>query len=318
MISMFSVKSANQSIADAAMRPDPPDLYLGLWREGEVACLFADSNLGKSIFAVQMADTIARTRPVLYLDCELSEKQFQLRYSDEATGKPHTFSDRLLRAEIDPEKFDVRNYEERVIRQLEALALEQNCDTLIIDNLGYLCNSSEKGESAGILMTRLTNLKKDHGWSVLVIAHTPKRNLASPITQNDLAGSKRLFNFFDSVFAIGKSAKDSGLRYVKQLKCRSGEILYGEDNVLVYEVAKVDGFLQFIPRGTSRESEHLSEQTMSERDLERERIIECKRKGMTIRQTADFTGLSKSKVGRYYKDLSQNVPVSQDIPAGTS
>lgn len=68
MISMFSVKPANQSIADAAMRPDPPDLYLGLWREGEVGCLFADSNLGKSIYAVQMADTIARTRPVLYVD----------------------------------------------------------------------------------------------------------------------------------------------------------------------------------------------------------------------------------------------------------
>lgn len=318
MISMFSVKPANQSIADAAMRPDPPNLYLGLWREGEVGCLFADSNLGKSIFAVQMADTIARTRPVLYVDCELSEKQFQLRYTDEATGKPHVFPDGLLRAEIDPDKFDARNYEERVMRQLEALALEQNCDTLIIDNLGYLCNSSEKGESAGILMTNLTNLKKEHGWSVLVIAHTPKRNLSSIITQNDLAGSKRLFNYFDSVFAIGMSAKDSGLRYVKQLKCRSGEILYGEDNVLVYEIAKVDGFLQFIPRGTSRESEHLSEQTMSERDLERERILECKHKGMTIRQAADFTGLSKSKVGRYYKDLSQNVPASHAGSAGTS
>lgn len=31
----------------------------------------------------------------------------------------------------------------------------------------------------------------------------------------------------------------------------------------------------------------------------------------------NFTGLSKSKVGRYYKGLSQNVPVSQDISFGT-
>lgn len=38
---------------------------------------------------------------------------------------------------------------------------------------------------------------------------------------------------------------------------------------------------------------------------------------LTIRQAADFTGLSKSKVGRYYKNLSQNVPVSQDISFGT-
>ena len=314
---MFSVKTANQSISDASRRPDPPDLYMGLWREGEVGCLFADSNLGKSIYAVQMADAIAKEMPVLYVDCELSEKQFQLRYTDEASGETHVFPERLYRAEINPETLDVRDYEEKIMQHLEALALELECSTLIIDNLGYLSNSSEKGESAGILMMKLMNLKKRHGWSVLVIAHTPKRNLSSPITQNDLAGSKRLFNFFDSVFAIGKSARDDGLRYVKQLKARSGEIQYGGDCVLVYEIGKVNGFLQFLPKGMAAEKEHLSEQSLSEKDLEKERVLDCKKKGMTVRQAADFTGLSKSKVGRYYKDLSQNVPVSQGISFGT-
>ncbi len=51
---------------------------------GELSCLFADSNvMGKSILAVQIADRIARTDNVLYLDFELSEKQFQLRYTNE-------------------------------------------------------------------------------------------------------------------------------------------------------------------------------------------------------------------------------------------
>ena len=45
--------------------------------------MFADSNVGKSILAVQIADRIARTDNVLYLDFELSEKQFQLRYTNE-------------------------------------------------------------------------------------------------------------------------------------------------------------------------------------------------------------------------------------------
>ena len=75
-IGMLTLKSANQTIEDASKRPDPEQLYLELWYEGEVCCLFADSNLGKSIFAVQMADEIARTRNVLYVDCELSDKQF--------------------------------------------------------------------------------------------------------------------------------------------------------------------------------------------------------------------------------------------------
>lgn len=53
-IGMLTLKSANQTIEDASKRPDPEQLYLELWYEGEVCCLFADSNLGKSIFAVQM------------------------------------------------------------------------------------------------------------------------------------------------------------------------------------------------------------------------------------------------------------------------
>lgn len=45
-----------------------------LWYQGEVSCLFADSNLGKSLFAVQIAEQIAKRHRVLYLDAELSAK----------------------------------------------------------------------------------------------------------------------------------------------------------------------------------------------------------------------------------------------------
>ena len=73
-IGMFTVKTANETVHDAALRPVPRNLFMTLWYEGEVTCLFADSNVGKSIFAVQIADQIATTEPVLYVDCELSRK----------------------------------------------------------------------------------------------------------------------------------------------------------------------------------------------------------------------------------------------------
>lgn len=88
---------------------------------------------------------------------------------------------------------------------------------------------------------KLMTLKKKHGWSLLIIAHTPKRNLSNPITQNDLAGSKKLYNFFDSVIAIGQSAKDQGIKYVKQVKVRAGEYKYGSDNVIVHEIVSEGG-----------------------------------------------------------------------------
>lgn len=113
-IGMLTIKSANQTVEDASHRPDPEQLYLELWYEGEVCCLFADSNLGKSIFAVQMADEIARTRNVLYVDCELSDKQFQLRYHSSEDGAKHIFPEGLFRAEVNPYAIGADGYEEAI------------------------------------------------------------------------------------------------------------------------------------------------------------------------------------------------------------
>ena len=307
-IGMFTIKSANRTITDAALRPNPKSLYLELWYEGEVCCLFSDSNLGKSIYAVQMADQIASTRRVLLVDCELTDKQFQMRYTDAETGLIHIFPEGLYRAEINPVTLDVNDYEEKIIKNIEAVALRMATSIIIIDNLTYLCNSSDKGVDAGIFMMKLMNLKKKYGWSLLIIAHTPKRNLSSPITQNDLAGSKKLYNFFDSVFAIGKSAKDDRLRYVKQLKVRAGEFLYDANNIIVYELEKSSSFVHFEFKEYSTEKEHLRERTESDEEKQLKRIKELKAQGKSVRDIAALVGLSKSKVWRLLQSHPDEEP----------
>lgn len=299
-VGMFIVKTAYQTLEDAAQRPDPTPLWLTLWYEGEVCCLFADSNVGKSIYAVQIASEIAKSMKVLYFDFELSDKQFQLRYSDE-NGKLFRFPDNLLRLEIDPESLDVTNFEEALITNIENAAVQTGAKVLIIDNLTWLCSAAEKGDVAGQLMMNLMKLKKKHGWSLLVLAHTPKRPLTSPITQNDLAGSKKLYNFFDSVFSIGFSAKDPSLRYIKQLKVRYGGYTFDADNVIVASIEKIGSFLQFVAQGHSTEREHLKE--LSDKDLS-EQIAEVKKlsaEGKSLREIAAEIGISKSKVDRLLK-----------------
>ena len=145
-------------------------------------------------------------------------------------------------------------------------------------------------------------VKKKKEGSLLVIAHTPKRNLSSPITQNDLAGSKRLFNYFDSVFAIGQSARDPNLRYVKQLKARSTEILYDASNVIVYEKAKDEGFLSFHLIGYAKEYEHLREPVGKDQELRRQQVAQLRDEGKSMREIASELGLSKSTVGRLLKE----------------
>ncbi len=196
---------------------------------------------------------------------------------------------------------DVANFEEAIIGNIEQAALQTGAKVLIIDNLTYLCIASEKGDVAGALMFRLMALKKKHGLSMLILAHTPKRCLSNPITQNDLAGSKKLYNFFDSVFAIGKSAKDSNLRYIKQLKVRYGNYTYDSDNVIVSSIEKIGTFLQFVNIGYATEKEHLKEPSEKDVSQEIENVKLLSGQGKSIRDIAKELNVSKSKVGRILK-----------------
>lgn len=299
---MLRWATANEAIREAAERPQPVPLWLSLWHEGELCCLFADSNAGKSVYAVQIAEKIAENRKVLYIDFELSDKQFQMRYTDDY-GKTHCFPDNLIRVWLDPEAFDLSHgsFEERVLEDIAGAAEKCGAGVVIVDNLSFLCMNMEKSVDAGELMRGLIGMKRQKGLSMLVIAHTPKRSPFNPITQNDLAGSKRLMNFFDSAFAIGKSARDSGLRYVKQIKVRSCAEEYGADNVIVYALEKEGDWLHFSPRGFSSEREHLreeSERDKAEREERDARILELHSRGWSYQKIAEAVGLSKGMVFR--------------------
>ena len=315
-VGVMNIKTANRTILEASQKPTPRSLWDCFWYEGELSCLFADSNVGKSILAVQIADRIAQTDNVLYLDFELSEKQFQLRYTNEH-GNLYSFPERLYRVSLDCDSLLDANFEEAIIGSIEQMALQTGCRIFIVDNLTYLCCAMEKGDAAGRLMIQL---KKKYGLSLLVLAHTPKRSLDCPITSNDLAGSKRLYNFFDSVFAIGKSAQDGSLRYVKQLKVRYGTYSYDADNVIIYEIEKVDCFLQFVHRGYSTEKEHLKQLGDDESTRRDSQILELSRMGKSLREIASQVGCGKSTVGRVIHRSKENekaivpsVPPSQPL-----
>lgn len=322
-VGMMNIKTANQTILEASLLPTPRALWDSFWYEGELSCLFADSNVGKSILAVQIADRIARTDNVLYLDFELSEKQFQLRYTNEH-GKPYTFPEKLYRVSLDCNSLLEADFEEAIMGGIEQMALQTGCKIFIVDNLTYLCCAMEKGDAAGRLMIQLNNLKKKYGLSVLVLAHTPKRSLDCPITSNDLAGSKRLYNFFDSVFAIGKSAQDGGLRYVKQLKVRYGTFSHDADNVIIYEIEKMDAFLQFVFRGYSTEKEHLKKLGDNESSQRDYQILQLSQSGKSVREIASQVNCGKSTVSRIIQrnrkveeSAAPSVPLSQPVGNGT-
>lgn len=299
---LFIVKSANSALEDSSHVKNPRSLWKTLWFEGEISCLFSDANLGKSIYAVQIGASIAKTDKVLYFDFELSEKQFQLRYTNDLTGSLYRFPDNLFRVEINCNKLDPVSFEENVIDEILQVSQKRNAKILIIDNLTYLCSAMEKAEAAGTLMKELISLKKLYGLSILILAHTPKRPLWEALNQNHLQGSKRLYNMFDSCFAIGQSAQSEDLRYIKELKVRWGRKNYGENNVIVARIEKTDSFLHFEDVGTANEREHLRDSCEPMRDEIAKSIIKLKEEGLSFRKIADQLNLKKSFVNNVYNE----------------
>lgn len=311
-VGALDIRPAIDWMIDAQATPDPVMLWKEFFFEGEVCCLFADSNVGKSILAVQIANEIAlQGKRVLYVDFELSPKQFQRRYTED--GVLYPFPTNLLRAEYaaDPEA----DYDQMavIVPNIQAAITTNQIDVVIIDNITWLtAGTPEKAEIAAPLIKQLIAIKRDLNVSMLILAHTPKRDCSRPLTQNDLAGSKMLMNFVDSAFAIGKSQIDENLRYLKQIKCRSSEMVYGSDNVITCDFIKENALLKFNILSYDHEAKHLQE--VSEKavnELERQ-VISMRHDGKTMREIADRLKISLSKVYRITARANQAAEGTQN------
>jgi AAA domain len=311
--SLLNVKPANQWLTDANKRPIPKMLFGKFWFEGELCILFADSNLGKSILAVQIANSIssgekispfeltADKQPVLYCDFELTDKQFEARYSDNYADH-YVFNQHFFRAEQDPDQElppGISDFNEFLSLALEREIIRTKAKTLVIDNLTYLRNETEQAKDALPLMKHLKALKNKYNLSILALAHTPKRDLSLEITRNDLQGSKMLMNFCDSAFTIGESMFDRNLRYLKQIKQRNTEQIYGSNNVCLCQTIKPSNFLKFEFVSYGKEAEHLRKPKDSgETDARINEILALRDKGLSLREIGLQLGITHQKVSR--------------------
>ncbi|HMJ09084.1 MAG TPA: AAA family ATPase [Pyrinomonadaceae bacterium] len=333
---LLDVRTANEWLRAAKGRPVPKKLFGPMWLEGELAIMFADTAKGKSLLAVQIAESIARgysppflggvaaasadgaaaplameARPqtVLYFDFELSDKQFEMRYAGEHNPKRgdflkghYRFSDRFRRVEISLNARlpgDFPSFDEYLLAEIERLVRRTRARIVIIDNITYLKRTNDGTRDAVSLIKRLRKLKRQYGLSILALAHTARRGHDRPITVGDLQGSKVLANFADNIFAIGQSRLDAATRYIKHLKPRSSAMKYDAGSVLSFRIGWQSGnFLGFEYLGTASEAEHLDAGLYTADREAVTKIKELSDDGMSIRAIAAELGLSKSKVHR--------------------
>jgi len=289
---------------------DPKPLFGSIWHQGEVAILFSNTGKGKSIFAIQLADAISKgsslldstieKQKVLYFDFEMSTKSFQLRYSTNNQNY-YEFDEKLIRIEIDRTKsLESRkeSFEELILKSIKTQVENYNPEVIIIDNITFLSAANEKSQEALALMKLILDLSRKNSLSILLIAHTPKRDVYRPIQLEDLAGSKALSNFVDVCFCIGESVQSSKTRYVKQLKNRNHPIVYGADNVINCSIQKNDSFLRFHFQGYGYEKDHLRVEESDNRHSEA-RVM--KNSGKTNVDIGKHFGVSEKTIRNWLK-----------------
>ena len=335
---LLEVKTANKWIEQASRRPIPRMLFSEFWFEQELCILFADTNVGKTILAVQIADSISRgqsipgfkletkAQKVIYCDFELNDKQFQSRYSRNYEY-PYQFSDNFLRVEINPDADfpEDASFEFALSNAIERVITDTGAKIVIIDNITYLRHENERAKDALPLMKHLKRLKSKYNLSLLVLAHTPKRDLTKPLTRNDLQGSKVLMNFCDSSFAIGESSSDSSFRYIKMIKVRSTEHIYDSYNIMVCQITKPDNFLHFNFLHLDSEYKHLKMVTERDREILEEEVRGCILEDPSISAYAIAKRLCpeekkfssfKIKILRIYKKIIQDVNLCDEVDSG--
>jgi len=314
---LLQCETANETIKRAESQEIPKKLIGACFHEKEVGFFFSDTGLGKSIFIVQAIDGIttgrgmqgfemeAEAQPVLLLDFELSDKQFQNRYSENYQNN-YQFSERFFRLHVDRDKVaDDGEIETKLKEDIETAITAKGAKIVIVDNITWIKTETEKAKDALLFMKYLKRLQMVHGLSILILAHTPKIAESTPISVNDMAGSKQLMNFVDCAFALGRSHKGSELRYLKQVKVRACEAVFTTNNVVSMKIEKDRNFTGFRIVDYGKEYEHLKPLKEVENEIQIDKIAALKRLNpeLSNREIARKIGTNHTKVKRVLDSL---------------
>jgi hypothetical protein len=331
---VLSVRLANETFGTLEKKGALVELFGEFWHEGGLAVLFGEAGSGRSALALQIADSIARGRPVkpferaakpqkvLLLDLAASDRSFHERYSSTTSKgtKHYRFSERLMRVSVS----DPAALQSGLSEHLEPVIRETGASVLVIDSVASLMRTAVGGRDLIALMHDLHRLRVKLNLSILLVAGRKERASAS-CRITDLQDWRILSNAADSIFAIGRSGRDSGERFIKQVKSRTGEVVYDEENVPVFRLKKIDGkFLgfEFIEWGEESELSRRRDPHSYDPQLV-ESLKTLSESSMPIRAIADKMKIPRSTVHRILKhancqrevELPPWAPVDLDPPS---
>lgn len=293
------VRKVRELIAEMRTVDSPLHLFDEFWREGEIALFFGAASSGKSILAVQLADALARGRPltgfrmpikrrkVLYVDLGLSEIQFKERY-----GR-YRFSENLYRGR--PRSDD------DLVLWIRNLVDESAFEVVIVDDLGAVKRTYDGIRETLTVMRQLRRLCREKGLSILAITSSEEPTNTWE-REHDLKRLRVICTVADSVFSLGVRRTMRRERRLMQTRSRSTELFWNDKNAPIATIRPLgSGILGF-------EFDSRFAPFIEERKLERIRNVHWRREaGQTFTEIAKELGISRTLAHRLSRQWTPSI-----------
>lgn len=276
----------------------PKRLFDEFWNEGDVALLFGEHSVGKSFLGVEIAEALARGRPieglempstrrnVLYVDLVLSDDQFGYRYSFEnrAGRRMYQFSANLFRGQPDEG--------EDLIEWLREVVAENKIKAIIIDDLSIVSRTDDGTQQVLELIRELRVMARRHGISSLVLADSHPYIRSRETAEHDLRRRRILCAHADSVFSLSR-VENTPWHHLVQTRAQSNEIVWTKHQPAHLRfTTREEGFpgFEFVTMPLTEEQRTLVRRIKFYRDG-----------GHSFREIADHLNISKSKAERLFR-----------------
>ncbi len=316
--SKFIGRTTNELRAELKHTPPPRKLIGGLIYEGEQSIIFGPTNVGKSIFGVQIAEALSEGKDlilggetlenesepmnVVYFDFELSDSQFLKRI-----GK-RDFNENFVRLSLKRGEI-LAGKPKEIFDYLKEASLIYEAKIIIIDNITKIGNRLEESDRAAEFMSSLWDLCRYENYTIIIMAHTPKRDKKIPITADSMSGSSKLSQLSDALIGINEMpSEDSHTKvYLKQIKSRNGFRKYGEMNVITMKI--VEDEVSFVKhQGLGTLSELAAINGSESNHIEKQLATACIIKYGSSRKAEAETGINHNTLWKRKKSLQDSFP----------
>lgn len=306
-------------VRESVKNAPPQKMLIGeLIYSCEQVILFGATNLGKSILATQFGIAIAEgidlelgdetfenesePQKVLYFDFELSDHQFTKRLGEITVGNNFRRATIQRGAILDGSPI-------QIFKIIKGAATTWGAKVIIIDNISKIGNRLEEADRATEFMGALWDLCRHDEYTIIIMAHTPKRDKKNPITADSISGSSKIPQLADSIIGINESPTEdqSTHVYIKQVKTRNGSRKYGEMNVVRTKIIEdKNGYVKHMGIGCLSEYAAINGENVKikEKALATANILKHK----TVRNAAEATGINHNTLWKRSKTFQERFP----------